>query len=143
MRREVTTAGTPSGWSSRSVWPGGATTDARCWSSRTAGGDAEEIERNGVVGACWPLIESGRVKLYSCDSVPGQAMVAKAGSPEYRMWLFNQYHHAVRHEVVPAIRADMGGDETPIVGGRRLHRGVQLARRALPLPGRVPRRRWA
>ena len=42
-------------------------------------------------------------------------MVAKAGSPEYRMWLFNQYHHAVRHEVVPAIRADMGGDETPIL----------------------------
>jgi esterase/lipase superfamily enzyme len=81
----------------------------------TAGGDAEEIERNGVVAACWPLIESGRVKLYSCDSVPGQAMVAKAGSPEYRMWLFNQYHHAVRHEIVPAIRADSGGDETPIV----------------------------
>jgi esterase/lipase superfamily enzyme len=81
----------------------------------TAGGDAEEIERNGVVAACWPLIESGRVKLYSCDSVPGQAMVAKAGSPEYRMWLFNQYHHAVRHEIVPAIRADSGGDETPIL----------------------------
>ena len=36
-------------------------------------------------------------------------MVAKAGSPEYRMWLFNQFHHCVRHEVVPAIRADLGG----------------------------------
>jgi esterase/lipase superfamily enzyme len=47
--------------------------------------------------------------------VPGQAMVAKAGSPEYRMWLFNQFHQAVRHEIVPAIRADSGGDETPIV----------------------------
>jgi esterase/lipase superfamily enzyme len=42
-------------------------------------------------------------------------MVAKAGPLEYRMWLFNQFHHAVRHEIVPAIRADMGGDETPIV----------------------------
>jgi esterase/lipase superfamily enzyme len=81
----------------------------------TAGGDAEEIERNGVVGACWSLIESGRIKLYSCDSVAGRAMVAKAGSPEYRMWLFNQFHHCVRHEIVPAIRTDMGGDETPIV----------------------------
>ena len=48
----------------------------------TAGGDAEEIERNGLVGACWPLIESGRVKLYSCDSVAGAAMAAKAGSLE-------------------------------------------------------------
>ena len=81
----------------------------------TAGGDAEEIERHHLVAACNELIDSGRVKLYSCDSVPGQAMVAKAGSPEYRMWLLNQFHHAVRHEVVPAIRADTGGDETPIV----------------------------
>ena len=31
------------------------------------------------------------------------------------MWLFNQYHHAIRNEVVPAIRADMGGAELPIV----------------------------
>ena len=42
-------------------------------------------------------------------------MVAKAGTPEYRMWLFNQFHHCVRHEVVPAIRTDMGGAELPIV----------------------------
>ena len=42
-------------------------------------------------------------------------MVAKAGSPEYRMWLANQFHHCVLHEVVPAIRADLGGDRSPIV----------------------------
>jgi esterase/lipase superfamily enzyme len=81
----------------------------------TAGGDAEEIERNGLVDACLPLIEAGRIKVYSCDSVAGRAMVAKTGSPEYRMWLFNQFHHCVRHEVVPAIRTDLGGSETPIV----------------------------
>jgi esterase/lipase superfamily enzyme len=81
----------------------------------TAGGDAEEIERNGVIGACWPLIEAGRVKLYSCDSTAGHAMVSNAGPPEYRMWLFNSYHHAVINEVVPAIRADMAGHVEPIV----------------------------
>jgi esterase/lipase superfamily enzyme len=81
----------------------------------TAGGDAEEIEHNGVIGALWPLIEAGRVKVYSCDSVAGRAMVAKTGSLEYRMWLFNQFHHCIRHEVVPAIRTDMGGDQAPIV----------------------------
>jgi esterase/lipase superfamily enzyme len=31
------------------------------------------------------------------------------------MWLFNQFHHCVRHEVVPAIRTDMGGAELPIL----------------------------
>ena len=43
----------------------------------TAGGDAEEIERNGLVNACGPLLAEGRIKLYSVDSVAGQAMVTK------------------------------------------------------------------
>ncbi len=81
----------------------------------TAGGDAEEIERNNLVAACWPLVESGRVKLYSCDSVAGQAIAAKAGTTGYRMWLLNQYHQAVAAEVVPAIHADLGGHQTRVV----------------------------
>jgi esterase/lipase superfamily enzyme len=81
----------------------------------TAGGDAEEIERNYLVDACGELIESGRVKLYSCDSVAGRAMVAAEGSPEYRMWLLNQFHDCIRREVVPAIHADLGGQQPLIV----------------------------
>ena len=81
----------------------------------TAGGDAQEIERNHLVGACAGLLEAGRVKIYSCDSVAGRALATFTGSPEYRMWLLNQFHHAVRHELVPAIRADMGGSEQRIV----------------------------
>lgn len=81
----------------------------------TAGGDAEEIERQHLVAACGPLIESGRVKLYSCDSVAGRAMLTNAGAPEYRMWLLNQFHSAIRHEVVPAIRNDLDGHEVPII----------------------------
>lgn len=75
----------------------------------TAGGDAEEIDRNGLVGACWPLVEAGRVKLYSVDSVAGAAMMAKDTSVEHRMWLLNQFHDAVAHEVAPAMRLDSGG----------------------------------
>ena len=78
----------------------------------TAGGDAEEIERNHLVGACWELVDSGRVKLYSCDSVAGRALATGAGTPAYRMWLMNQYHQAVVNEVVPAIFADLGGPAT-------------------------------
>src|SRR6185436_14010047 len=40
----------------------------------TAGGDAEEIERMKMVDAVGPLIDEGRIKLYSCDSVSGRAM---------------------------------------------------------------------
>ena len=75
----------------------------------SAGGDAEEIERHGLVNACGPLLAEGRIKLYSVDSVAGQAMVTKAGPVEHRMWLLNQFHEFVRWEVVPAIHADLGG----------------------------------
>ena len=81
----------------------------------SAGGDAEEIERNGLVDACGPLLAEGRVKLYSVDSVAGQAMVTKAGSPEHRMWLLNQFHECVRREVLPAIWADLGGHDIEVI----------------------------
>jgi esterase/lipase superfamily enzyme len=75
----------------------------------SAGGDAEEIERFGLVDACGPLLAEGRIKLYSVDSVAGQAMITKVGSAEHRMWLLSQFHECVRREVVPAIHADLGG----------------------------------
>jgi len=75
----------------------------------SAGGDAEKVERFGLIDACGPLLAEGRVKLYSVDSVAGRAMVAKTSSVEHRMWLLNQFHECVRWEVVPAIHADLGG----------------------------------
>ena len=81
----------------------------------SAGGDAEEIERFGLVSACGPLLAEGRVKLYSVDSVAGQAMVRKTGSAAYRMWLLNQFHECVRWEVVPAIHADLGGRAMDVI----------------------------
>jgi esterase/lipase superfamily enzyme len=83
----------------------------------SAGGDAEEIERQGLVNACGPLLAEGRIKLYSVDSVAGHAMVAKLGSPEHRLWLLNQFHECVRWEVVPAIHADLGGPMDVIAAG--------------------------
>jgi len=81
----------------------------------TAGGDADDIERNGLIGACWPLIESGRVTIWSCDSVAGRAMLEREGSPEHRMELLDRFQQCVVAEVVPAVRADLGGADVPIV----------------------------
>jgi len=72
----------------------------------TAGGDAEEVERMHLVGALGPLIEGGKIKLYSCDSVAGAALLARERDARHQMWLQNQFHHYVRHEVVAAIHAD-------------------------------------
>src|SRR4029079_8618823 len=81
----------------------------------TAGGDAEEIERMRLIDACSELVDAGRVKLYSCDSVAGKAMVAADGTPAYRTWLMNQFHDCVANEIVPAIHTDLGGHQPAII----------------------------
>ena len=83
----------------------------------TAGGDAAEIDRMGLLGAIWPLVDAGRIKVYSCDSAAGMAMVAHEGSPEHRQWLFNQYQQAIAAEVVPAIQRDSPGAAPIIAAG--------------------------
>jgi esterase/lipase superfamily enzyme len=80
----------------------------------TAGGDAEEIERMGVIGALAPLLEAGKIKVYSCDSVAGRTWFYKEGSPAHRMWMQDQYHWFIREEVVPAIRMDCKKDDIGI-----------------------------
>lgn len=72
----------------------------------TAGGDAEEIERFHVISTLDEYLARGRVKIYSCDSVAGRAMLSHEGSPQHRMWLMSQFQDFVGHELVPAIRTD-------------------------------------
>ncbi len=79
----------------------------------TAGGDAEEIERFGLIEALSPLLADGRVKVYSVDSIAGRSWMRKE-DPRHSAWLQNQFDAAIRYEVVPAIHADCGG-ELPII----------------------------
>jgi esterase/lipase superfamily enzyme len=81
----------------------------------TAGGDAEEIERMGLVAALWPLIEGGRVKVYSCDNIAGRAFAAGTGSVEYRCLLLNRFEEYVARELAPAIRADCRDEAAEVV----------------------------
>ena len=82
----------------------------------TAGGDAEEVERNQLVGHLWPMVEAGRVKVYSCDSAAGQAMMRGEGSTDHRRWLFDAYQRTVAEEVVPAIQADSSAQPVVVAG---------------------------
>ena len=43
----------------------------------TAGGDFEEVERHGLIAALAPLIDAGRIKVYSVDSVAGRHWIEK------------------------------------------------------------------
>jgi esterase/lipase superfamily enzyme len=80
----------------------------------TAGGDAEEVERMHLVASVGPLIDAGKIKLYSCDSVAGAALLAREGDARHQMWLQNQFHQYVRHELVPAIRTDCESPEVEV-----------------------------
>ena len=72
----------------------------------TAGGDAEEIERFQMLDALAPLLDAGKIKIYSCDSVAGRAMTSGEGTPAHRMEMQNRFHAYLRDELVPWIRDD-------------------------------------
>jgi esterase/lipase superfamily enzyme len=81
----------------------------------TAGGDALEIERMGMVAALHPLVEAGRIKIYSCDSVAGAAWASKQHPASYCSLLQNRFDGFVYEEIVPAIRMDTRSDGVEII----------------------------
>ncbi|MDV3222151.1 esterase family protein [Intrasporangium sp.] len=83
----------------------------------SAGGDAEEVERFEMIAHLAPLIDAGRAKVYSCDSVAGRAMLDRVGTPDQRLALFNAFHQAVAEEIIPAIHSDSGGPLPVVVAG--------------------------
>lgn len=84
----------------------------------TAGGDAEEIERFLVIDTLSEFLEAGLIKVYSCDSIAGQAMLTGEGTPAHRMHLMNQFLDFIGEELVPAIRADCQNEGIEmLVGG--------------------------
>jgi esterase/lipase superfamily enzyme len=81
----------------------------------TAGGDCEEIERNGLIDALGGLIDSGRIKVYSVDSVAGQHWISRQHSPEYCSRVQNLFGAYVREEVVPLVRGDCAAPDIEII----------------------------
>jgi esterase/lipase superfamily enzyme len=81
----------------------------------TAGGDAEEVERFHLVGACAELLDAGRVKLYSVDSVNGRVLLAGEGDAAHQAWVQRQFFEFIARELVPAVRADCGSPDIELI----------------------------
>jgi esterase/lipase superfamily enzyme len=81
----------------------------------TAGGDAEEVERLQLIAALAPLIDSGRIKVYSVDSIAGRAWMSRQHSPEHCSWLQTMFDACVYAEVLPAIRADCRSADIEVI----------------------------
>lgn len=71
----------------------------------TAGGDAREVERFGLVAGLEPWIAAGRLRVISCDSVPGRALLADPElTPQRFAELLYRFDVFVYHELVPWVR---------------------------------------
>ena len=81
----------------------------------TAGGDAEEVERFHLIGVLEPLIDGGRVKVYSTDSVAGRTWISGDHSAEFCSRLQNRFDDFIYREITPAIRNDCNSDDIEII----------------------------
>lgn len=86
----------------------------------TAGGDAREVERFHLIRALAPLVEAGRMRVYSCDSVPGRALMTGEPTPEEFAALLYRYDVFVYHELLPFIRWECGAEAEPVAAGASL-----------------------
>ena len=81
----------------------------------TAGGDAEEIERFHLISVLAPLIDAGRIKVYSTDSVAGRVWFSGRHSPAFCSRVQNRFDEFIYREVTPAIRADCSSPDIEII----------------------------
>ncbi len=81
----------------------------------TAGGDAEEIERFHLIRVLQPLLDAGRIKVYSTDSVAGKAWFSGEHSAEYCSRLQNCFDTLIYKEITPAIRKDCQTENIEII----------------------------
>lgn len=81
----------------------------------TAGGDAEEIERFHLISVLQPLIDAGRIKIYSTDSIAGKAWFSGEHSAEYCSFLQNCFDTLIYSEITPAIRKDCQTEDIEII----------------------------
>lgn len=81
----------------------------------TAAGDAEECERFHLIDVLSHLLEAGRVKIYSVDSVPGQVWLNEDDSSARGGWIQNQFDTFIYQELVPAIRVDCRDENAEIL----------------------------
>ena len=81
----------------------------------TAGGDYEEIERFHLVRVLGDLIEAGRIKVYSVDSVAGKTWLQGTHSAEYCSRVQNLFDGYIYQEVLPLIRKDCNANDIEVV----------------------------
>jgi len=74
----------------------------------TRGGRFFDFENFGMVDACLPFIESGKIRLYTVDSVDNESWLNESLPPVDRARRHEEYDAYIIHEVLPFIHKDCG-----------------------------------
>src|SRR5260370_137178 len=91
----------------------------------TAAADYLEYERFYLVDAIRPLIDAGRIRPYSINSVNRYSLLNEQMPPHLKAELLTRYDRYITEEVLPLIRNDAGDDTRPSTTGASL--GAYLA----------------
>lgn len=77
----------------------------------TAGGDFLECERFMLIKVIKPLIEAGRIKVFSCGSISADGWLDPNAHPAHRTWLQARFGDYVTQELLPFIQQECGGTD--------------------------------
>src|SRR5712671_931984 len=87
----------------------------------TAAADYLEYERFHLVDAIKPLIEDGRIRAYSINSVNRYSLLNEQMPPKLKAELLTRFDRYVTDEVLPLIRKDSGDENAkPLTTGASL-----------------------
>jgi len=79
------------------------------------GGRFFEYEDFGMVAANQPLIDAGRIKLFTVDSLDNQSWANYSAHPADRARRHEDYDRYITQEVAPFIRSHCGGSDQGII----------------------------
>jgi esterase/lipase superfamily enzyme len=86
----------------------------------TAAADCLDYERFKMIWKLKPMINAGRIKVYSCESVNGDSWCNKEALPAYKAKLQAHFDHYVSEELLPLIENDCEGFKGYVAAGASL-----------------------
>lgn len=86
----------------------------------TAAADYLEYERFYLVDSIKELIEQGKIRAYSINSVNKYSLLNRESHPGWKVEMLNRYDRYIVDEVLPLIRNECGPDARPLVTGASL-----------------------
>lgn len=80
----------------------------------TAAADYLEYERFQLLDALQPLVEDGKLKIYSVDSINNESWLNNHMDPRHKIIRHQQWNDYIYNEVVPFIKTN-SSQETPVI----------------------------